>query len=105
MALKPLTIDHYLAPMKGEKRAALDDKEALAVLSTIAAAHTRGDLGVSASRALTDGFSLAFGVGAVFTLAGAAVALLFLRPKPPVAVHAAAEPARSEAEAAEVLAA
>jgi EmrB/QacA subfamily drug resistance transporter len=53
----------------------------LAVLSTIAATHTRADLGVGAARALTDGFDLAFGVGAVFCVAGAAVAALLLRPR------------------------
>jgi MFS family permease len=53
----------------------------LAVLSTIAAAHTRGDLGVSAPQALTDGFALAFLVGALFCVAGALVAVLLLRPQ------------------------
>jgi EmrB/QacA subfamily drug resistance transporter len=54
----------------------------LAVLSTIAAAHTRADAGVGAARALTDGFSLAFTIAAAFLIAGAAVALLFLRQQP-----------------------
>jgi EmrB/QacA subfamily drug resistance transporter len=53
----------------------------LAVLSTIAAAHTRGDLGANASQALTDGFGLAFGVGALFCVAGALAAALLLRPQ------------------------
>ncbi len=52
----------------------------LAILSTIAAAHTRSELGVGAARALTDGFGLAFAVGALFCIAGAAAALLLLRP-------------------------
>ena len=45
----------------------------LAVLSTLAANHTqsRVDSGTSAARALTDGFQLQFGVGAVFCLVGA----------------------------------
>jgi hypothetical protein len=51
----------------------------LAVLSTIADAQTRGDGGVGAARALTDGFDLAFAVGAVFCVLGAIVAGLFLR--------------------------
>jgi EmrB/QacA subfamily drug resistance transporter len=53
----------------------------LAVLSTIANARTSGELGVSAARALTDGFDLAFGVGALLCLAGATVAALLLRPQ------------------------
>ncbi len=51
----------------------------LAVLSTIAASHTRGEVGIPAARALTDGFGVAFLIAAVFLLAGAAVALVFLR--------------------------
>ena len=51
----------------------------LAVLSTIASAHTRSEAGVSAARALTDGFALAFGVGALLCLAGAVLAGLWLR--------------------------
>ncbi len=51
----------------------------LAVLSTIADAHTRATLGVSAAQALTDGFGLAFRVGALFCIAGAAAAALLLR--------------------------
>jgi EmrB/QacA subfamily drug resistance transporter len=56
----------------------------LAVLSTIAAAHTRSELGVGvgAARALTDGFELAFVVGALFCIAGAGVAALLLRAQP-----------------------
>ena len=55
----------------------------LAVLSTIAASHTHSELvsGASASSALTDGFQLQFGVGAAFCLAGAAAALIMLRPE------------------------
>jgi hypothetical protein len=51
----------------------------LAVLSTIADARTRGDAAAGAAHALTNGFDLAFGVGAGFTLAGAVVAALLLR--------------------------
>jgi EmrB/QacA subfamily drug resistance transporter len=51
----------------------------LAVLSTIAASHTRADVGVSAVRALTDGFGLAFWIAAAFLIAGAVLALGFLR--------------------------
>jgi EmrB/QacA subfamily drug resistance transporter len=55
----------------------------LAVLSTIAASHTHAELlsGASAASALTDGFQLQFGVGAVFCLVGAAAALVMLRPE------------------------
>ena len=55
----------------------------LAVLSTIAASHTHAALasGASAATALTDGFALQFGVGAVFCLVGAAAALVMLRPQ------------------------
>jgi EmrB/QacA subfamily drug resistance transporter len=55
----------------------------LAVLSTIAASHTHAALasGASTATALTDGFALQFGVGAVFCLVGAAAALVMLRPQ------------------------
>jgi EmrB/QacA subfamily drug resistance transporter len=56
----------------------------LAVLSTIAAAQTRGELGASPSEALTAGFGVAFEVGTLLCLAGAAVAALLLRPAAPV---------------------
>jgi hypothetical protein len=51
----------------------------LAILSTIAAGHTRADAAAGAAHALTNGFDLAFGVGAAFTLAGAALAATRLR--------------------------
>jgi EmrB/QacA subfamily drug resistance transporter len=73
----------------------------LAVLSTIADARTSGELGVSAARALTDGFDLAFGVGALLCLAGAIVAGLLLRPQASLTVVAAP----TEADEREVLAA
>jgi len=78
----------------------------LAVLSTIATAHTRGDLGVSGASALTDGFGLAFVVGSAICLTGAAVAALLLRPAPRTADALVAHPpAPSEVEEPEVLAA
>ncbi len=73
----------------------------LAVLSTIADARTSGELGVSAARALTDGFDLAFGVGALMCLAGAIVAALLLRPQASLTIVAAP----AEADEPEVLAA
>jgi sugar phosphate permease len=51
----------------------------LAVLSTIAASQTRGDVGTAAARALTDGFDLAFVVAAVFCVAAGLIALIALR--------------------------
>jgi EmrB/QacA subfamily drug resistance transporter len=57
----------------------------LAVLSTLAADQTHSDVGIGTLAAVTDGFSLAFTVGAAFCLAGAAVAALLLRPAAAVA--------------------
>ena len=55
----------------------------LAILSTIAAAHTRALIGADgAAHALTSGFGLAYTVGAVLALTGAAVAV-FLLGEPP----------------------
>jgi EmrB/QacA subfamily drug resistance transporter len=51
----------------------------LAILSTIAASQTHADAAAGAAKALTNGFDLAFGVGAAFTLAGAALAATRLR--------------------------
>jgi EmrB/QacA subfamily drug resistance transporter len=65
----------------------------LAVLSTIAAAQTRHAAGASAAHALTNGFDLAFGVGAAFALAGALLAATLLRGSTPRA--AVARDARS----------
>jgi EmrB/QacA subfamily drug resistance transporter len=55
----------------------------LAVLSTIAASHTNSEVvsGTSPATALTDGFQLQFGVGALFCLAGALAAIVLLRPE------------------------
>jgi EmrB/QacA subfamily drug resistance transporter len=76
----------------------------LAILSTIAASQTRGDIGVSTSQALTSGFDLAFTVATGFALAGAAVAAITLRPTATVTkVVELPEPA--EAEERSVLAA
>jgi EmrB/QacA subfamily drug resistance transporter len=51
----------------------------LAVLSTIADSQTRADVSLGSAHALTNGFDLAFGVGAAFALAGAALAAFRLR--------------------------
>ena len=76
----------------------------LAVLSTIAAARTRGDVAAGAAHALTSGFDVAFAVGGAFTLAGALVAVFLLRR--PAGGSVVAVPVRSlESEDAEALAA
>jgi EmrB/QacA subfamily drug resistance transporter len=64
----------------------------LALLSTLASSHTRGELAgaVNAPRALTDGFALAFEVGAGFCVAGALVAVALLRSRRPAPVLAPA---------------
>jgi EmrB/QacA subfamily drug resistance transporter len=61
----------------------------LAVLSTIAASQTRGDVrgGASGLSALTSGFQLAFAVSAAVSLLGAVVAVVMLRPAPDAAVE------------------
>jgi MFS family permease len=51
----------------------------LAILSTIADAQTRADASAGVARALTNGFDVAFGVGAAFALLGAIIAGLCLR--------------------------
>ena len=66
----------------------------LALLTTIATAHTRYELAASVAhqRALTDGFALAFGGGSALCIAGALVAAALLRARPaaaPAAVAAA----------------
>jgi hypothetical protein len=53
----------------------------LAVLSTIAAAQTRSDVAAGPLQAATSGYTLAFMLGGLFTLAGAALALTMLRPR------------------------
>jgi predicted MFS family arabinose efflux permease len=69
----------------------------LAVLSTIADAQTRADGGTHVAHALTNGFDLAFGVGAAISLLGAGLAGLRLRdPRPADLV--ALDPAETQAE-------
>ena len=65
----------------------------LAVLSTIATANSHPALGVSSAQSLTDGFGLAFEVGALICLAGAAVAALGLRPARRVSAPSVPDPA------------
>jgi MFS family permease len=57
----------------------------LAILSTIASGRTRGEVGIAAGRALTDGFDLAFIVAVGFAVVGALVAIYGLRPAKDVA--------------------
>ncbi|HEX3975943.1 MAG TPA: MFS transporter [Solirubrobacteraceae bacterium] len=52
----------------------------LAILSTIAAGHTRGEIGAGTAAALTSGFDLAFTVAIGFAVIGALVAAFALRP-------------------------
>ncbi len=54
----------------------------LAVLSTIAAGASHAGSTTSPLQRLTDGYDLAFTIGAAITLAGALVALAFLRARP-----------------------
>jgi len=71
----------------------------LAVLATLATSRTHGDLRVGSALhgALTDGFHLAFAVGAGFAFAGALVALLVLRQaKPRSGAPPHGEPAPAE---------
>jgi MFS family permease len=72
----------------------------LAVLSTIAAAQARS---VPGFVGLTNGFTVAFEIGAIFCIAGAALALLLLRPSASETV--AHLPERGEAQESEALAA
>jgi MFS family permease len=55
----------------------------LAVLSTIAASTTSHATGVSQAEALTNGFTLAFQIGAAITTVAAVVAAVMLRPVEP----------------------
>jgi EmrB/QacA subfamily drug resistance transporter len=70
----------------------------LAVLSTIADAQAHGAFGVSHSQALTDGFGIAFEIGAALCVAGAAIAALQLRSAAPPPAEIAPLPTREEAE-------
>ena len=70
----------------------------LAVLTTLATSHTHSEIasGTNAATALTDGFQLQFGVGAIFCLVGAIAAIVLLRPqeqREPAAMPAEAESA------------
>jgi sugar phosphate permease len=75
----------------------------LAILSTLAASETRASLSAGSAQALTDGFGLAFRVGALLCVAGAVLALFQLRaaPKPDVVES----PSEGELEESEPLAA
>jgi MFS family permease len=77
----------------------------LAVLSTLATSQTHSEIGTVASRALSDGFDLAFTVAAVFALAGAAIAGVALRPRETEAAEVRAMPERLEPDTDEVVAA
>ena len=72
----------------------------LAVLSTVASASTKSALGVGHAQALTDGFGLAFEIGVVICLAGAAVAALLMRPAvAPATPSVSTTPEETEREA------
>ena len=78
----------------------------LAVLSTIAESQTRADGGAGVAKALTNGFDLAFAVGAAISLAGALLALLRLRNPKPAEIEALPSPeVQAEIEEGEALAA
>jgi EmrB/QacA subfamily drug resistance transporter len=77
----------------------------LAVLSTIASSQTRAEHGLSAARALTDGFDLAFTVAVGFALLGAAVAAVALRAPAAETADVTAMPEAPVVEQQEVLAA
>jgi EmrB/QacA subfamily drug resistance transporter len=71
----------------------------LAVLGTLAASHT-AHAGGDPLAALTEGFQLAFVLGALLCLAGAIVAAALMRPAPSSAAAEVAEVAEAEALAA-----
>ena len=78
----------------------------LAVLSTIADSQTRADAASGFAHALTNGFDLAFAVGAAISLAGAVVAALRLRDPRPAEISSLPEPeTEALAEEGEALAA
>jgi EmrB/QacA subfamily drug resistance transporter len=70
----------------------------LAILSTIADAQTRASASAGALHAATDGFSLAFTIGALFTLTGAIAAFTLLRPRAVATVAPASRERDPEAE-------
>jgi EmrB/QacA subfamily drug resistance transporter len=71
----------------------------LAILSTIAASQTRGEVSAGAAHSLTSGFDLAFAVGSTFSFAGAIAAVLLLRNRVARAPAAAAAPAPAAPQA------
>jgi MFS family permease len=71
----------------------------LAVLSTLATTRQHASASAGTLQAMTDGFGLAFRVGAAFTIAAALVALLGLRPaRSPEVLRAVEVDERSEDE-------
>ncbi len=80
----------------------------LAVLSTIATASSHPTAGISGAEAMTNGFTVAFQLGAAICVAGAIVAALMLRSsaqQPELDVVEAREPALEEAAEQQPLAA
>ena len=78
----------------------------LAVLSTIADSQTRADAGSGFAHALTNGFDLAFAIGAGISLVGAALAALRLRdPRPAELAALPAPEIEADVEEGEALAA
>jgi EmrB/QacA subfamily drug resistance transporter len=75
----------------------------LAILSTIADTETHANAALGTLHAATDGYSLAFGVGATFTAAGAIAAFTLLRSRRPQVL--ATEPTRERDPETELLAA
>jgi hypothetical protein len=73
----------------------------LAVLTTLATSHTHSEIasGTAAATALTDGYALQFGIGAIFCAVGAVGAIVLLRPRAATAPETAPE-AVPEAERA-----
>jgi EmrB/QacA subfamily drug resistance transporter len=74
----------------------------LAVLSTIATSQAHGGLGAAA---VTHGYDVALGVGAVLCLAGAAIAVLALRPRFAREIETAGERVSGDADQEDLLAA
>jgi EmrB/QacA subfamily drug resistance transporter len=72
----------------------------LAILAAVATAHTNTDLkhGISAHAALTNGFQLAFGIGAAIAFVGALVALVGLPQVRPRTAPAAPPPVVAQPE-------
>jgi EmrB/QacA subfamily drug resistance transporter len=78
----------------------------LAILSTIADSRTKADVSLGFAKSLTNGFDLAFGVGAAFALAGAIAAGLWLRnPAPSGKLPEVSPETLAEIEESEALAA